>query len=463
MARKLRIWLIFLIFLNGYVSLSFELLVLRQLSFWVGSSAVITSIIMGIFLGFMSMGYFLGSSEKIRINSIRNILSISFIVIALFAFLASSFPLVTEYFMRLYSWGITSSILQTFIFSFLLLSIGPFLFGFNTTLLSRLLHKYNTNYTGNIMAWDTIGSVLGSLLTTLLLMPVVGVNHTVILIICLASFAAIVTRPKWWVILLCTLVIIPTCFINSDYVQKKRFGILVNNANSTISVSKQLDDTRILYMNGLPMSVYNPKTGQNAEYIDYLNQHFIYDMPRDKRRKILVLGAGGFTAGLKDDYNYYTFVDIEYTLKDISEKYFLGTKITPNKKFIVQDASQYLKNTSEVYDLILLDVYSNSFQVPEGFITAEFMQRVKSRVAPNGILIMNIISSQSFKDKYSQVFDNTFNTVFPYNAQRQVVGFANPWVNNDVANILYIWYNRESDDRIYTINKTPVIYDRYIK
>lgn len=116
MARKLRIWLIFLIFLNGYVSLSFELLVLRQLSFWVGSSAVITSIIMGIFLGFMSMGYFLGSSEKIRISSIRNILSISFIVIALFAFLASSFPLVTEYFMRLYSWGITSSILQTFIF-----------------------------------------------------------------------------------------------------------------------------------------------------------------------------------------------------------------------------------------------------------------------------------------------------------------------------------------------------------
>ena len=42
--------LIFLIFLNGYVSLSLELAVLRQLSFYVGSSAVITSIIMAIFL-----------------------------------------------------------------------------------------------------------------------------------------------------------------------------------------------------------------------------------------------------------------------------------------------------------------------------------------------------------------------------------------------------------------------------
>ena len=186
-------------------------------------------------------------------------------------------------------------------------------------------------------------------------------------------------------------------------------------------------------------------------------------MPTDSKKKILVLGAGGFTAGLNDTYNEYTFVDIEHTLKEISEKYFLGKPLTPNKKFIVQDASQYLKNSTEEYDMILLDVYSNSFQIPEGFITAEFMQRVKSHVAPNGILVMNIVSSQSFQDKYSQVFDNTFHTVFPQNSQRQVIGYANPWDDNDVANVLYVWYNRDSDDRIYTINQTPVIYDRYIK
>lgn len=251
--------------------------------------------------------------------------------------------------------------------------------------------------------------------------------------------------------------------MNSDYVQRNRFGILVNNANSTISVSQFQDGMRILYMNGLPMSIHNTNTGQNAEYIDYLNNHFIYTMPGDRRRKILVLGAGGFTAGLKDTYNEYTFVDIEHTLREISEKYFLGEKLPDNKQFIVQDASQYLKNTDTQYDLILVDVYSNSFQVPEGFITAEFMQRVKSRVAPNGILIMNVIASQSYQDKYSQVFDNTFHTVFPQNTQRQVIGYANPWSSNDVANILYVWYNRDADERIYTINKTPVIYDRYVK
>lgn len=463
MPRKLRIWLIFLIFLNGYVSLSFELVVLRQLSFWVGSSAVITSIIMGIFLGFMSLGYFLGSSERIQNRNIRTILGASFIVISLFAFFASSFPLVSEYFVRLYRFGIVSSVLQTFIYSFLFLSIGPFLFGFNTTLLSRMLHKYNTNYTGNIMAWDTIGSVMGSLLTTLILMPFIGVNYTVILIVALAVFAAIVTKPRWWVIFLGVMVVVLTIFVNSDYVQRSRFGILVNNANSTISVAQYEDGVRILYMNGLPMSTYNPTNGMNAEYVDYINQHFIYNIPKESKKKILVLGAGGFTAGLNDTYNEYVFVDIEHTLKEISEKYFLGQQLTPNKKFIIQDASQYLKNSKEKYDMILVDVYSNSFQVPEGFITAEFMQRVKAHVAQNGVLIMNVICSQSFRDKYSQVFDNTFHTVFPQNSQRQVVGYANPWDMNDIVNVLYIWYNRDSDDRIYTINKTPVIYDRYIK
>lgn len=462
MNRKLRAWLVFLIFLNGYISLSLELVVLRQLSFWVGSSAVITSIIMGTFLGFMSLGYFLGESKKIAGKSIRNILCASFMVIAALALLASSFPFVLKYFVWLYQWGITSSIIQTFIYSFIFLSVGPFLFGFNTTLLSRCLHRYNTNYTGNIMAWDTIGSVLGSLLTTLILMPFVGVNNTVILIVLLASVAAIITRPKWWTILICALILIPTLMVNRNSVLRDRYGILVNNANSTISVM-QNGDIRILNMNGLPMSIYGPKNGGTADYITYINRNFIYTMPNDSPRKILVLGAGGFTAGLDDTFNDYTFVDIEHTLRDVSEKYFLGRKLTPNKKFVVQDASQFLKNTNEQYDLILVDVYSNSFQVPEGFITAEFMQRVKSRIAPNGILLMNMIVSVSYRDKYTQVFDNTFHTVFPYNTQRQSVGFTNPWIGDDIMNVIYIWYNRENDGRIYTINKTPVIYDRYAK
>ena len=258
----------------------------------------------------------------------------------------------------------------------------------------------------------------------------------------------------------CAIVLVLSAYINSNSYQKQRFGILVNNANSTISVSDYAN-IRVLHMNGLPMSVYYADSGRPADYINYLNDVFIYNMPISRTYKILVLGAGGFTLGLRDTYNEYTFVDIEHTLKDVSEKHFLKQPLTPNKQFVVADASQFLKNTDQEYDFILLDVYSNSYQVPESMITAEFMERLRARVAPNGIIAMNMIVSPNFNDKYSRVFDNTFRTVFPRNTSRQIIDGYNPWDGKDGAsNVIYFYYNIENDGRIYTINKTPVIYDR---
>lgn len=454
-----RATLVFLIFLNGYVSLSLELAVLRQLSFYVGSSAVITSIIMAIFLGFMSLGYFVGESQRINDEKIRRILNFSFLIIAGLSVVAASFPLITQYFSWMYMGGIQSGAIQTFVYSLIFLSVGPFLFGLNTTLLSRQLHAYNKNCTGNIMAWDTIGSVFGSMATTLLLMPFMGVNYTVILITVLSVLAALILCRRWWVWIVCAVILSASVYINSNTYQRTHHGILVNNANSTISVA-DFGAGRVLYMNGLPMSIYYAD-GRTADYIDYLNRNFIYNMPTDRQYKILVLGAGGFTLGLNDTRNDYTFIDIEHTLKDVSEKHFLNKKLTPNKKFIVADASQFLKNTDEQYDFILLDVYSNSYQIPESLITAEFMGRLKSRIAPNGIITMNMIVSPEFGDKYSRVFDNTFRSVFPHNASRHIIGYNNPWTGTDgPSNVLYIYHNIENDGRIYTINKTPVIYDR---
>ena len=462
MTHAARAKLMFLIFLNGYISLSLELVVLRYLSFWVGSSAIITSIIMGMFLGFMSLGYFLGNARRVKNSNIYKIVGLSFFVIAAISLAAGSFPLISEYFSLMYMAGARSSVVQTFIFSVVLLSVGPFLFGFNTTLMSRLLSADKSNQTGVIMAMDTIGSVLGSLLTTLILMPLIGVNNTVIVICGAGVIGALMMWRRWYMWPLALGLMVFTAYINSNWYQRTRFAITVNNSNSTIQIAP-INNGRILYMNSLPMSLYFPDTRMSAEYINYVNDTFIYSMPTDERRRILILGAGGFTAGLNDTFHDYTYVDIEPTLKEISETQFLGEKLTPNKKFVVQDASQFLKNTDRMYDLIMLDVYSNSYQVPESLITAEFMMRIKARVAPGGIVVMNIVSSPAFDDEYSRVFDNTFNSVFSHNTSRNVIGDFNPWqkTGNEPSNIIYVWYNRENSGRIYDVNNSSVLYDIY--
>lgn len=41
------------------------------------------------------------------------------------------------------------------------------------------------------MAVDTVGSVLGSILSTLLLMPLIGVNYTVVLVVAMCALGAV--------------------------------------------------------------------------------------------------------------------------------------------------------------------------------------------------------------------------------------------------------------------------------
>jgi predicted membrane-bound spermidine synthase len=456
---KLRGFLLFLIFLNGYVSLSMELVVMRQLSFYVGSSAVVSSIIIGIFLGAMSLGYFRGSARKITRAGVRRTVAASFLVIAIMTICATSFSAITLYFQTMYSARIFSGVSQTFIYSLAFLSVAPFLFGLNTALLSRYLHRHNRDYTGNIMAWDTIGSVLGSLATTLILMPIMGVNWTIILIVALALLGMFIARPRAVTAVLAVAVLIPAVWINSDGWLRRRHGIIVNNANSTISVM-DTHDFRALFMNNVAMSHYDKNAKNFAQYINYINYNFLYNMPHDRVREVLILGAGGFTAGLDDHFHNYTFIDIEPTLRKVSEKHFLPEPLGPNKKFVVADASQFLKNTDKKYDVILLDVYSNSYSVPEDFITLEFMQRLRARVADGGVILMNVICSPNFSDTFTRVFDNTFHRAFPHNTGRQIIGYSDAWGDNTMTNVVYIFYNHGDEERIYTINKTGAIYDR---
>lgn len=49
MTRRLRFVLLLAIFIGGYASLSLELIVLRQLSGFVGSTAITVSVVIGIF------------------------------------------------------------------------------------------------------------------------------------------------------------------------------------------------------------------------------------------------------------------------------------------------------------------------------------------------------------------------------------------------------------------------------
>ena len=74
MTGRLKLALLSIVFILGYSSLSFELIVLRQLINFVGSNTLITSIVITFILLFMSIGYYLGSVIKFNSYNIRSLI-----------------------------------------------------------------------------------------------------------------------------------------------------------------------------------------------------------------------------------------------------------------------------------------------------------------------------------------------------------------------------------------------------
>ena len=461
MSVKVKNILFAVIFIGGFSSLSLELVVMRQLSGFVGSTAVTASIIIGILLAFMSVGYYRGSVAPISKNRIRQNLSQDFIIIALMSVLASSYILIDIYFMAMNQLHIRSNVVQTFIYSLLMLSIAPFLFGKITAVLSRYLHRFDKNNTGKIMAIDTIGSVLGSILTTLVIMPFIGVNHTIMIVVAISLLAAILLGSRLFAPM--AIIMFATILLNRSQLLADIYHIVENNAVSTIAVIETDDgQSKVMIMNGGGAFKVSKNSELRFAYVRFVEDNFIAYLPKEGEPKnILIIGAGGFTMGEKDTFNRYTYVDVDASLQKVAEKYFLPEKLGPNKKFVVQDANQFLKETEETYDLIVLDTYSSRHIIPLDLVTAEYFSRVKTRSKPNGAVIMNIVSSPTFSSAFSQKIDNTIRQVFTNNVQRQVIGTYDGWCRRDCSyrNLMYVWYNIQKKSGNYTINVNSAFYD----
>lgn len=458
--RKTVVMLLLAIFIGGYSSLSLELIVLRQLSSFVGTTTITVSVVMGSFLAFMSWGYYKGAAENVSRRSLRRQAALGFLIIAGLIVLASSYILMDVYFMFFAAAGIRSNVVQTSLYSLAFLSYGPYLFGKITAMLSRYLHYRNPNYTGRIMAIDTVGSVLGSLLTTLLIMPFAGVNHTIVIAAAVTLTAVVLLSGARYYVPI-AMILLSAFLFNQDKLLKDIYGIVENNAVSTIGIHN-VDDgaSKLMVVNGSMSSKVSEKHELNFAYINFINDNFIRTMPEGGKKDVLVVGAGGFTVGQDDVYNNYVYVDVDKSLKKITEDSFLMKKLEDNKQFVVQDANQFLKESKAKYDVIVLDTYSSRQYIPMELVTREYFERAKNALKEGGILVLNAIAMPNFGDDFAMNLDNTLRSVFTDNLHSQIIGDFNAWEKKRRGrNIIYSYYKKANSGKVYTINKNPSFYD----
>lgn len=468
MSKKLKYSLLFSIYILGYTSLSFELIILRQFVNFVGSNTLITSIIMAFILMFLSFGYYIGSVIRFSKYSIRKTIFLIVTALSVWYILTCSFPIISALFSIQNFLGIKSPSVQVTIASFILLTLPSIGLGFVTSAIGRIIHHFDANYTGRFMAVDTLGSVSGSLITTLIIMPLFGVYAATTFLVFLTALVLPLTAKKHNMAFSSFLVVIITSaafLISNEKLLYKNSSLIQDDAVSRIEILEtdlvvEKNLSKMLFINRSPSSKISSKENLMFEYINYINNVFIKSLPANKTHNILVLGAGGFTVGKDDTRNNYVFLDVVHNLKEISERYFLKEPLTGNKTFIAQDAYLYMINDKKKYDLILVDVYSSLHDIPVNFVTIDFFKTVKEHLNENGVMLANIITSPSFKSKYATRLDNTLRSVFPNYLSRQILSSKNAYnpYSEDKKNILYIYFNYPADNTVYTLNKNSAVF-----
>ena len=166
----------------------------------------------------------------------------------------------------------------------------------------------------------------------------------------------------------------------------------------------------------------------------FIEKEVLRRLDTDRPRRILVIGAGGFTIGLEDRFHAYTYVDIDPALREVSEEHFLRQPLSANKTFVPESARAFLRRNTQTYDVVVLDAFTNRISLPPDLITREAFAAVRQAVAPDGQVVMNIITSPDFADRFSRSIDATIRSVFPF-VTRQILPETR---TGSVASVLYL-------------------------
>jgi len=464
--------LFLVIVLEGYVVLATELLAIRQSIPYVGSgtdtvSIVIAAVLLPLALGYSAGGRFRAGFQRRRYHSLRTKLVGNILVAMLFLLPGLSYPLLSAFFIAMIDLGIENRILLTSYYVLCFIVVPVYLLGQTVPLVSNYFGKERlARVTGTILFFSTLGSFLGAIFSTLVVMSLFGVNYAVALLFLLLATLVLVLSRRTFSIPTGTAVLLAAIAmaVNSDALQA-RLRIVANTTYNTVMITGKGEERR-LYLNNDSSSLFTD-LGRKHDYIEFLERVTLQPLLHaDPPRDILGLGAGGFTFGHADHNNRYDFLDIDGRLQEIAETHLLREKLSPNKSFHAAEARAWLARSDQRYDLILMDVFQGNLTIPEHLVTREFFLEIKNHLKPGGVMAANITSSPNFAGAFSRRVDNTLRSVFP-NLSRQMMYDSYHLYSDDenvIGNAIYLYRHKPEEDgtTIYSDNKNRVFYDRPI-
>lgn len=402
-----------LTFFGGFLVMALELCAFRVLATYFGSSIYVTGTLLTMIMIALSAGYYLGgrlSKRKQAMKVLMGMLLVCSAYIAIFDialreqcldFILKAFGI--SYARSVFQQTVPPIFASLILFGapiFILGQISPFVIQEGYSTRQGLTPTDAGSYSGLIMATSTVGSILGTLLTSFVFIPRLGIQHTLtlalILLVLSTLFSIYSLKVKlkngtFWILGLLSIYLV-SFFLTFEQNPDPSVLYLGETSYGSVKIYERYTADHTRYIGFSPMkgyyhTLYYPEDPLKNQYsLSHLTPAVIAGA-----QSYLILGtAGGGEVPQIRRLNpnaQITAVDIDGDVLSLSQKYF-GLDANQNLKLIEADAKAYLATTTDKFDAILVDLYAGNF-IPTHCITREFFELARARLSEKGILYLN--------------------------------------------------------------------------
>jgi len=399
-------------FITGAIVMSFEMLGSRYLNPYFGSGIYTWAALISTVLAALTLGYFLGGWLADRTASVV-VLGTTVLVASLY-FLA--LPTFSDALLEFLLADIDDVRAGSLVASLAILLFPVTLLGMYSPFAIRLMLRSaerSGTVSGTVYGVSTAGSIVGTLGTTFLLIPMIGtkaITYSLGAAGLLCGFTLMALSrlgPRRATMLLMT------SFIAASIAPAARADTLIDESVRADMLKRP--DGRVTHVESEYNDIYVTKRRSeltmsfqlkgwdytesvadlrdpDALVLRYSQVMTIATIYPGELKKVLMLGLGGgsistYLGRSMPDVAIDT-VEIDRKVIEVAKQYF-GLRETERVRYLDGDGRVFLNRNRGLYDLILLDAYRGGF-VPFHLLTKEFYTLVKQRLTPGGAVASNV-------------------------------------------------------------------------